>query len=63
MEEHDQNRTEWVEFLRATPDVVRHPPRLKPGNFRRDQYWFLVETERADLGAARSHGSGRSALS
>ena len=56
-EEHDRNRAEWVAYLKATPNVVRHPPRLKPGEFSNDQYWLLGEIEGAGRRTRRGEGA------
>ena len=55
--ERNRNRAEWVERLRETPDVVRHPPGLNPGDFSRDQYWLLVEIERTGPRTSLGEGS------
>ena len=60
--EHERNRAEWVEYLKATSDVVRHPPGLKPGEFSRDQYWLLVAIEGAGLRTSRVGGANWRAL-
>lgn len=61
-EEHARNRTEWIEHLKATPEVVRHPPELKLGEFSRDQYWLLAEIEGAGLRTSRVGGANWKAL-
>ena len=61
-EEHDRSRSEWVEHLKATPDVVRHPPGLKPGEFSNDQYWLLREIEGAGRRTSRGDGANWEAL-
>jgi hypothetical protein len=61
-EEHARNRAEWIEHLKAAPDVVRHPPGLKPGDFSRDQYWLLVEAEGGGLRTSRDGGANWKAL-
>lgn len=61
-EERDRNRSEWIEHLKATPEVVRHPPGLKPGEFSRDQYWLLVEIEGTGLRTSRVGGANWKAL-
>lgn len=61
-EEHDRNRTEWVEHLKATPDVVCHPPGLKPGEFSSDQYWLLREIEDEGVRTSRVGGANWKAL-
>ncbi|MDX6915013.1 hypothetical protein R9X49_07810 [Pectobacterium carotovorum] len=44
-EERNRNRVEWIERLKATPDVIRNPPGLNPGEFSNDQYHLLDEIE------------------
>lgn len=61
-EERDRNRAKWVEAVKATPNVVRHPPGLKPGKFSSDQYWLLRVIEGAGLRTSRSAGSNWKAL-
>lgn len=61
-EEHNRNRAKWIEHLKATPGVVRHPPKLKPGEISQDQYWLLLEIEGAGLRKSRSGGANWEAL-
>lgn len=44
-EDRNRNRIAWINRLRATPDVIRKPLGLKPGDFSNDQYWLLCEIE------------------
>ncbi|WP_047608953.1 NACHT domain-containing protein [Rahnella aquatilis] len=44
-EERNRNRVEWIESLKATPDVIRNPPGLNPGEFSNYQYHLLGEIE------------------
>lgn len=44
-EERNRNRVEWIERLKATPDVIRNPPGLNPGEFSNYQYHLLGEIE------------------
>lgn len=44
-EEHNRNRAEWIERLKAAPDIVRHPPGLESGEISDDQCWLLREIE------------------
>jgi len=61
-EDHGRNRAEWVERLKATPDIVRHPPELKLGEFSNDQYWLLREIEGSGLRTSRGDGANWDAL-
>lgn len=61
-EDHDRKHAEWIEHLKATPDVVRHPPGLKPGEFSNDQYWLLCEIEGRGLRTTRGDGANWKAL-
>lgn len=61
-EEHSRNRAEWVERLKATPDIVRHPSGLKPGELSNDQYWLLGEVEGIGLRTSRDDGANWEAL-
>lgn len=61
-EERDRNRAEWVEHLKATPDVVRHPRGLEPGELSNDQYWLLGEVEGAGFRKSRGDGANWEAL-
>ncbi len=61
-EERDRSRAEWVEHLKATPDVVRHPPGLRLGEFSKDQYWLLAEIENEGLRTSRVGGANWKAL-
>ncbi len=54
--EQERNRLNWIERLKANPDVVRNPPGLKPGVFSNDQYWLLGELEGGGL--RTDHGQG-----
>jgi hypothetical protein len=55
--ERANKRAEWIAYLRANPDVVRHPPALKLGEFSHDQYWLLREIEGNGLRISRSGGA------
>ena len=61
-EDRDRNRAEWIERLKATPDIVCHPPGLKPDEFSNDQYWLLGEIEGTGLRASRGDGANWKAL-
>jgi len=53
-EERNRNRVEWIESLKAAPDVIRNPPGLHQGEFSNYQYHLLGEIE--DNGS-RSEGA------
>lgn len=61
-EERNRSRAEWIEHLRATPDVVRHPPGLKAGEFSKEQYLLLQELESASLRTSHKNGANWKAL-
>lgn len=46
---HDKDRLGWIERLKENPDVVRHPPGLKPGAITYDQCWLLGELKGGGL--------------
>jgi len=54
--ERAQNRAQWIERLKANPDVVRDPPGLKAGEITNDQLWLLVRIE--DSGSQTRHRDG-----
>lgn len=56
-DEQERNRSEWVEYLKATPDVVRHPPGLNPGELSHDQLWLLNEIENCRIRLSRIGGA------
>lgn len=60
--EHNRNRAEWIDYLKAKPDVVRHPPGLEPGGFSCDQYWLLREIEGSGRRESRGGGANWKAL-
>ena len=61
-EDRDRIRAEWVERIKATPDIIRHPPGLKLGEFSNDQYWLLREIEGSGLRTSRGDGANWDAL-
>ena len=67
--EHDQrerrekkDRAEWVEALKANPDCILHPARLKPGEFSRDQYYLLASAMRGGISTSREDGANWQSL-
>jgi hypothetical protein len=56
-EERISNRTEWIERLKAAPNIVRHPPGLKVGEISRDQYRLLSEIMGEGLRTTRGGGN------
>ncbi|HEX7388186.1 MAG TPA: hypothetical protein VF285_13060 [Castellaniella sp.] len=61
-EERRQNRVQWVARLKAAPEVVQHPPGLKPGEISGDQCWLLTEMEQPEGGTHREIGANWMAL-
>ena len=55
--ERKRKRTEWIEGLRANPEIVRNPPDLPPGEWTNDQYWLLLELDGEGLRTSRAKGS------
>lgn len=55
--ERDKNRLEWIEYLKETPDVVRHPPELHPGDLSHDQLELLYEIEDCGIRLSRMGGA------
>lgn len=43
--ERIQIRSNWIKRLKAEPNVIRYPPRLKPGEISSDQFWLMKEIE------------------
>ena len=62
VEEHNRSRTEWIKHLKATPSIVRRPPRLKLGEISKDQYRLLREIEGSSLRKSRGGGANWEAL-
>ncbi|WP_409525078.1 NACHT domain-containing protein [Nitrincola sp. MINF-07-Sa-05] len=61
-ETRDRSRAEWIEYLKAAPEIVRYPSGLRPDEFSQDQYRLLVEIEGADLLTSRVGGANWKAL-
>ena len=40
-----KDKTQWIERLRANPEIVRNPPELSPGECTYDQLWLFQEIE------------------
>ena len=60
--EQEQIRSDWIAHLKANPDLVRNPPRLKPGEVSFDQVWLLREIEGSGLRTNRSQGAAWQSL-
>lgn len=52
-----QNRRRFVNRLKANPDIVRHPPGLKAGEFSNDQHWLMGIVEGEGLRTNRTQGA------
>ena len=57
-----RKRAEWIEHLKATPDIVRHPPGLTAGELSEDQCQLLNEVEKNDPHKSRASGANWKAL-
>jgi hypothetical protein len=55
--ERKRKRAQWIEGLRANPEIVRNPPDLPPGEWTNDQYWLLLELDGEGLRTSRAKGS------
>ncbi|MBA55472.1 MAG: hypothetical protein CMK89_13540 [Pseudomonadales bacterium] len=55
--ERKQKRAQWIEGLRANPEIVRNPPDLPPGEWTNNQYWLLLELDGERLRTSRAKGS------
>ncbi|HAB37788.1 MAG TPA: hypothetical protein DCE52_07315 [Rhodobacteraceae bacterium] len=54
--EREHGRSQWIERLRANPNVVRNPPGITPGECTNDQCWLLQEVNGEGLRAKRGRG-------
>ena len=61
-EERLNNRVQWIERLKAAPEVIRHPLTLNPGELSEDQYRLLRSIENSGLRASRTGGAHWEAL-
>lgn len=59
---NERCREQWVERLKATPEVVLHPPRLAAGEMSNDQLHLLKESGGLGFESTSSHGSGWQSL-
>ena len=55
--EQEQNRADWIARIKASPERVRNPPGLEPGELSWDHYWLLGEVESSDLQTNRRQGA------
>ncbi len=55
--ERERDRSQWIQRLRANPDVVRNPPEIPPGEWTNDQYWLLREMDGESSQTGRASGS------
>ncbi|WP_444941700.1 NACHT domain-containing protein [Microbulbifer sp. ZKSA004] len=55
--ERGLKRAQWIEGLRANPEVVRNPPDVPPGEWTNDQYWLLLEVYGEGLRTSRAKDS------
>jgi len=60
--EEKKNRADWVRALKADPDRVLHPARLKPGEFSSDQYHLLANCMSGGVSTSREDGANWQAL-
>ncbi len=58
--EREHERSQWIESLRANPDIVRNPPDVLPGRCTNGQ-WLLFKEIKGD-GASRGKGVDWSSL-
>ncbi|WP_428239608.1 NACHT domain-containing protein [Gynuella sp.] len=55
--ERKRKRAQWIEGLRANPEIVRNPPDLPPGEWTNNQHWLLLELDGEGLRTSRAKGS------
>lgn len=55
--ERERKRAQWIEGLRANPEIVRNPPDVHPGEWTNNQYWLLLELDGEGLRTSRAKGS------
>ncbi len=55
--ERKRKRVQWIEGLRANPEIVRNPPDVPPGEWTNNQYWLLLELDGDGLRTSRAKGS------
>ena len=56
--ERKRERAQWIEGLRANPEVVRNPPDVPPGEWTNNQYWLLLGLDGEGLRTSRAKGKG-----
>jgi len=56
--ERKRERAQWIEGLRANPEIVRNPPDVPPGKWTNNQYWLLLELDGEGLRTSRAKGKG-----
>ena len=63
-EEHEQqhlkqihNRSNWIDRLKADPDLVCNPPGLKQGEMSYDQFWLMMEIQGNGPQTSRAEGA------
>jgi len=61
-EKNSSARTKFVARLTANPDIIRHPPNLKPGQLSSEQYHLLQIIEGDKSRNSRTQGANWAAL-
>lgn len=61
-EDNDRERAEWIECLKVTPDIVRYPQGLNPGDLSYDQCQLVREIESFKVGFNRIGGANWKSL-
>lgn len=55
--EEKRNRSNWINDLKAKPELIRKPPKLKPGEISRGQIWLMREIEENNMSTRIAHGA------
>ena len=55
--EEKRNRSNWINDLKANPELIRKPPKLKPGEISNGQYWLMREIEENNMSTRIAHGA------